>query len=113
MGTGLPYTPAFLDQRTGLENSERRPIFITFDLNARKMYSFQGYRLTAFVRVFNLFDRLNEREVYKDTGRTTYSLEQNLPGLVQGLNSKEEFFTRAEWYSPPREINIGITIDIK
>ena len=113
MGTGLPYTPAFLDQRTGLENSERRPISMTFDLNARKMYSFQGYRLTLFVRVFNLFDRLNEREVYKDTGRATYTLEQNRPGLVQGLNSKEEFFNRPEWYSSPREINIGFIIDIK
>ncbi len=113
LGTGLPYTPAFLDQRTGLENSERRPYTLTFDLNARKFFSFQGYTVTAFVRVFNLFDRLNEREVYSDTGRTTYTLEQNLPGLVQGLNSKEEFFTRPDWYSSPREINVGITIDIK
>ena len=113
MGTGLPYTPSVQDQRTGLENSERRPIFLTFDLSARKIFSFQGYGVTAFIRVFNLFDRLNEREVYKDTGRATYSLAQNLPGLVQGLNSKEEYFLRPDWYSSPREVNIGITIDIK
>ena len=113
MGTGLPYTPSVQDQRTGLENSERRPIFLTFDLSARKIFSFQGYGVTAFIRVFNLFDRLNEREVYKDTGRATYSLAQNLPGLVQGLNSKEEYFLRPDWYSSPREINIGITINIK
>ena len=113
MGTGLPYTPSVQDQRTGLENSERRPIFLTFDLSARKIFSFQDYNLTAFIRVFNLFDRLNEREVYKDTGRATYSLAQNLPGLVQGLNSKEEYFLRPDWYSSPREVNIGITIDIK
>ena len=113
MGTGLPYTPAVQDQRTGLENSERRPITITFDLSARKIFSFHDYNLTAFIRVFNLFDRLNEREVYKDTGRATYSLAQNLPGLVQGLNSKEEYFLRPDWYSSPREVNIGITIDIK
>ena len=113
MGTGLPYTPSVQDQRTGLENSERRPIFLTFDLSARKIFSFHDYNLTAFIRVFNLFDRLNEREVYKDTGRATYSLAQNLPGLVQGLNSKEEYFLRPDWYSSPREINIGITINIK
>ncbi|TFB11425.1 TonB-dependent receptor [Candidatus Marinimicrobia bacterium MT.SAG.2] len=113
MGTGLPYTPAVQDQRTGLENSERRPVTLTFDLSARKIFSFHDYNLTAFIRVFNLFDRLNEREVYKDTGRATYSLAQNLPGLVQGLNSKEEYFLRSDWYSSPREVNIGITIDIK
>ena len=113
MGTGLPYTPAVQDQRTGLENSERRPIILTFDLSARKIFSFHDYNLTAFIRVFNLFDRLNEKEVYKDTGRATYSLAQNLPGLVRGLNSKEEYFLRPDWYSSPREVNIGITVDIR
>jgi len=111
MGTGLPYTPSFLDQRTGLENSERRPITLNFDVNAFKVLNFNGIDATIFVRVFNLFDRLNEREVYKDTGRATYTLEANLPGIVKGLNTKEEFFNRPDWYSPPRQVNFGITID--
>ena len=111
MGTGLPYTPSFLDQRTGIENSDRRPITLNFDVNAFKVLNVNSINATIFVRIFNLFDRLNELEVYKDTGRATYTLEANLPGIVQGLNTKEEFFNRPDWYSSPRQINFGITID--
>ncbi len=35
-GSGLPYTPSLLNQRTGLENSDTRPAFYTVDMYCTK-----------------------------------------------------------------------------
>jgi outer membrane receptor protein involved in Fe transport len=83
LGSGLPYTPSLQNQRTGLENSDNRP-------------------------TFNLFDTANETDVFGDTGRAAYTLEltraQQAP---RGVNTLEEFFTRPDFYSAPRQIVLG------
>ncbi len=110
-GTGLPYTPSIQNQRTGLENSDRRPSFFDVDLFITKYFDVFGTHLSLFARMYNLFDTANEIDVFSDTGRAGYTLEvtrsQEPP---RGVNTIEEFYTRPDYYSSPRSINIGVSL---
>jgi len=107
-GSGLPYTPSMQNQRTGLENSETRPTFFNVDLYVTKYFELFGNQVSVFLKVYNLFDTLNEVNVFTDTGRSGYTLEltrnQTPP---RGVNTLAEFFTRPDFYSSPRQIIIG------
>ncbi len=111
-GTGLPYTPAIQDQRTGLENSDIRPSFINVDLYLTKIFTVFNSQFSVFLKVFNLFDSANEDEVFTDTGRAGYTLEltrtQQQP---RGVNTLSEFFTRPDYYSAPRQIVLGTSVE--
>jgi TonB dependent receptor-like, beta-barrel/Carboxypeptidase regulatory-like domain/TonB-dependent Receptor Plug Domain len=108
LGTGLPYTPSLADERIGVENSGRRRGTVTFDLFASKNLSIRGADVSLFARVFNLLDRRNEIQVYTDTGRAFPNL-QFLPGDPQGLNTKDEFLERPNFFSPPRQVTVGLS----
>jgi outer membrane receptor protein involved in Fe transport len=107
-GSGLPYTPSMQNQRTGLENSETRPTFFNVDLYVTKYFELFGKQISLFLKIYNLFDTLNEVNVFTDTGRSGYTLEltrnQTPP---RGVNTLTEFFTRPDFYSSPRQIIIG------
>ena len=109
LSSGMPYTPEVAETQAVIENSDRKPNRMTFDLFAMKTIRFGPLALKLTLKVYNLFDRLNEKDVYSDTGRATYTEELYRPGEVQGLNTKEEFFTRPDWYEPPRQILLGIS----
>lgn len=121
LGTGLPYSPRLLEQSIYLRtNSERKPIQSNVDLLAQKSFSFYDMVLTVFVKVFNLFDTGNERFVYDDTGRATYSLEEGKGGpqatnrmsqLNPAIKSATEYFNRPNYYSSPREVRMGLTLE--
>jgi len=108
LGSGLPYTPSLQNQRTGLENSDNRPAFYDVDFYATKFIEFAGYQFSLYMKIFNLFDTLNEVNVFGDTGRAGDTLEltrnQTAP---RGVNTTKEFFTRPDFYSSPRQIVIG------
>jgi outer membrane receptor for ferrienterochelin and colicin len=108
-GNGMPYTPSVEKTRAVIENSDRKPSQITIDLFARKMITIGPLTFKLTARVYNALDRLNERDVYSDSGRATYTQELHQPGEVQGLNTKEEYFNRPDWFSPPRRIILGIS----
>lgn len=111
-GTGLPYTPSIQNQRTGLENSDRRPDYFNVDIYLTKYLNLFGASVSAFIKVFNLFDTANEPNVFTDTGRAGYTLEltrsQEAP---RGVNTLEEYLTRPDYYSAPRSINVGINFN--
>jgi len=111
-GTGLPYTPAIQNQRTGLENSDSRPTIFNVDLYLTKFFKLYNQQFSVFLKVFNLFDTANELEVFSDTGRAGYTLEltraQQQP---RGVNTLEEFFTRPDFYSAPRQIVLGASLE--
>ncbi|MEG8947118.1 TonB-dependent receptor [Rosettibacter firmus] len=111
LGSGLPYTPSFQNQRTGLENSENKPAFYNVDLYLTKYLKMFGKIFSVYAKIYNLFDTANEVEVFTDTGRAGYTLEltraQEAP---RGVNTLEEYFTRPDFYSPPRQIIIGASI---
>jgi len=107
-GSGLPYTPSLQNQRTGLENSDNRPTFFNVDLYLIKYFELFSKQASVYLKVYNLFDTANEIEVFGDTGRAGYTLEltraQEAP---RGVNTVEEFFTRPDFYSAPRQIILG------
>ena len=117
--TGYPYTPLLLDQKIDqLPNSGRKPSQIKLDAHIFKTFDIGGLDLRAFVKVFNILDRLNERFVFDDTGRATYSLAGSRgvhaawePFYGQpGIRTLDEYNVRPHWYSAPREISLGATI---
>jgi len=108
LGSGLPYTPSLQNQRTGLENSDNRPAFYDVDFYITKYLELAGQKFSVYMKIFNLFDTLNEVNVFGDTGRAGDTLEltrnQTEP---RGVNSIKDFFTRPDFYSTPRQIVIG------
>ena len=108
LGSGLPYTPSLQNQRTGLENSDNRPAFFDVDFYVTKYFEIVGQKLSVFAKIYNLFDTLNEINVFGDTGRAGETLEltrnQQPP---RGVNTVQEFFTRPDFYSSPRQIVVG------
>jgi outer membrane receptor protein involved in Fe transport len=121
LGTGLPYSPQLYEQQIYLRaNSERKPFQTNVDLLIDKSFLIEGTTLTIFLKVFNLFDTKNERYVYDDTGRATYSLEETRGGpeatneiskLYPAIKSATEYFNRPDYYSAPREVRLGLTIE--
>ena len=111
LGSGLPYTPTEQNVRTAVENSERRPAFYTFDFYAYRNMTVNNFNFSLFLRVFNLFDRKNETDVYSDTGRANYSLAALNAGTIFGLNTLDEFITRPHYYSDPRTVIVGLAVD--
>jgi outer membrane receptor protein involved in Fe transport len=111
LGSGLPYTPSIQNQRTGLENSDTRPAVFNMDLYLTKYFNLFGKKISLFAKVYNLLDTENEIDVFSDTGRAGYTLEltraQEAP---RGVNTLEEFFTRPDYYSAPRQIVVGATL---
>lgn len=120
-GTGLPYTPLIIGKQIYLRtNSERRPTQTNADLLAEKSFEIGGLNLTVFLKVFNLFDVLNERLIYTDTGRATYTLLTNqgsaqatdkIADNIPGVHSAKEYFVQPQFYLPPREVKIGFSLE--
>lgn len=116
--TGYPYTPLLLEQKIDqLPNSGRKPNQIKLDAHLFKELSIGGLQARAFAKVFNVLDRLNERFVFDDTGRATYSLNgqrgvhaawEPFYGLP-GIQDLDTYNTRPHWYSSPRTVQLGIS----
>ncbi|HHJ52071.1 MAG TPA: TonB-dependent receptor [Caldithrix abyssi] len=116
-GSGLPYTPRIeKDISTILTNRATKPTTYNVDLKAQKSFTFNRYSVVAFLRIFNLFDTLNEVGVYSDTGRARETIDelrarQSLGEGGEWVNSLDAWFTNATHYSAPRRIEMGITLN--
>ena len=110
--TGFPYTAVY-GAEAYVENGARKPMIYKFDLYCYKTLKFAGLKYTLFARVFNLFDRLNEQEVFPETGRAGYSLTPFWQSYLHplGINELEDYFVRPDFYDAPREIQVGVTLD--
>lgn len=121
-GSGFPYTPV-LNQAEGRgedasrqaqKNSRRRPATYNIDLNMFKSFRVVGVDMNVFLKVFNLLDRRNEINIYGQTGRASASARSlGVEALSQNLNrvnTVEDYLRRADYYSEPREIQIGFEI---
>ncbi len=117
--TGYPYSPLLLEQNVDLPTrSGRKPSKLKLDLHAYRQFAVRRMRLRAFVKVFNLLDRLNENFVFNDTGRATYSLSaaRNVHATweprygLPGIHTLGEYDSRPHWYSSPRQVRMGLTL---
>jgi len=113
LGSGLPYTPQSTQDITSLvTNSSQKPTTWTTDVRAYWKIPTPFGEMTGFLRVFNLFDRLNHWDVYDDSGvadvtnRIELAKNQNTP---ENVNTIEEWYRNETFYSTPRRIEIGLT----
>ena len=112
LGTGLPYTPSLQNQRTGLENSDNRPDYFNVDLYLTKYLKLDGFNLSIFAKIYNLFDTATEINVFGDTGRAGYTLDlTRAQSAPRGDNTLAQFFTRPDFYSSPRQVILGAQLD--
>jgi outer membrane receptor protein involved in Fe transport len=111
LGSGLPYTPSLQNQRTGLENSDTRPMFFNADLYLTKYLKLSDLSCSLFLKVYNVFDTPSEVDVFTDTGRAGYTLESTrAQSAPRGVNTLQEYFNRPDFYSAPRQVEVGATI---
>ncbi len=112
MGTGLPYTPSFQNQRTGLENSANMPNFFNVDMYITKYLRLAGLNLSIFLKIYNLFDTANALNVYGDTGSPGYTLAATqAQSAPRGVNTVQQYFIRPDFYSAPRHVLLGASLD--
>jgi outer membrane receptor for ferrienterochelin and colicin len=111
--SGLPYTPAIQSLETTFENSGRKPFFFNFDLRLSRSINLGKSKFNIFMKVYNVFDRHNELDVYGDTGRAGYSLISHYTGERRAtVNTLDEWLRRPDFYSEPRKILVGFDFDI-
>ena len=101
-------------------NSGWKPLKQNVYLLIDKSFFIYNTTLTIFLKVFNLFDTKNESFVYDDTGRATYSIAETKGGpqatneiskIYPGIKSATEYYNRPNYYSAPREVRVGLTLE--
>lgn len=110
LGSGLPYTSNPFLQPAGELNGARKPIQANLDMKAFKMLNVMGLNASVTLWVYNVFDIQNELTVWDDTGRAGYTLELLQAADVRGYNSLNDYFSRPEWYSSPRQVRLVFSI---
>ncbi len=113
-GSGMPYTADrfFNPVDITFRNNRRKPATYTFDLRAEKHFKVWGARFSAFILVYNLFDRLNEYGVYPSSGRAGVDYNVKFAGDIYGLNTIEEYVLNPAMYGAPRQIRIGLNLEL-
>ena len=112
-GSGLPFTPRrTADISSLLTNAQRKPGNYNVDIRAYKDVRIGAGLVTVFVRIFNLFDTLNEINVYDDTGRADFTTDKSRAATtnpLQLINTLDDWFTNPTHFSEPRRIEFGVT----
>ncbi len=103
--SGQPYTPTI---GTGFgadleDNSGRKSSGVTVDVRGEKQLSIYGIAMSAFIRVFNVFNASSFNGfVFSTTGSPDYAISPSFGDRVQLMDPNR--------YYAPRRIEIGISI---
>ncbi|MFQ5627117.1 MAG: TonB-dependent receptor domain-containing protein [bacterium] len=121
VSSGWPHTPNIPFANYVPEaNSGRKPWQQNLNLHAYKHIDLNKLRFTVFTKIFNVFDRRNERFVFNDTGSANYTFvnrtTQETPELIShygepGIHEWSEYQVRPYWYSAPRSVQAGMTLE--
>lgn len=121
LNSGLPYSPEIPYERFDVKtNSGRKPIYKNLDMQASYIWKFSGMSMKYFFKIFNIFDFKNERYVYGDTGRASYTYydrSQSEPTALKneygkvGVQTYDDYSKRPTYFYPPREIRLGIMFE--
>ncbi len=114
-GTGLPYTPAitqYTSERgitSGFQrNSRRKPNQFTLDLRFHKSFELAGFKMTSFLRVFNLLDTKIVTNVFGDTGDPEFTTTgQNVGEDPNRPNTVAEYLISPWHFGKPRKVEFG------
>lgn len=112
VASGLPYTQSQSSYLVAGVNSGRMPAVYNIDLYATKYFILLGEKLSVFLKVYNLLDTKNAQSVFTDTGLPNYTLSSVRDPQPQGVNTLDEYFTRPDFYTAPREILVGFQINL-
>ena len=122
LSTGWPYTPNIpFAGYVPLPNSDRKPIQKSLDMRMNKNILLAGIGIEFFMKVYNVLDIRNERYVFTDTGRSGYTYInrslQETEGFKAhygepGVHTWDEYFTRPDYFSPPRLITFGLSVGL-
>jgi outer membrane receptor protein involved in Fe transport len=103
-GSGQPYTPS-IGSGFGSQiepNSGWKPNVFLIDLRAEKFFSLAGWRMSVFLRAFNLLNaRFNNGFVYSNTGSPDYSLTPTA--------DRNSLVDPTRYYTP-RRIELGVSL---
>ena len=121
LSSGWPYTPNIPDANyIPQPNSSRKPWQWRIDMRIHKNLKIRNLNYLFFMKIYNLLDRRNERYVFNDTGRAGYTYvyqsTQETQGFKKhygesGVHEWSEYQLRPHYYTSPRSINIGFSID--
>ena len=119
-GSGYPYTPYYLNNNENIStfnitNSMRKRSTINFDLKAFRNFKLYGLSGKFIINIYNIFDTRNEVTVWADTGRSNQTSEQKNAENINNKypeplrpNSIQDYFNHPEWYSSPRQVQMGV-----
>lgn len=119
VGSGEPYTPVQNTQQTGQIipgriplNSEVKPSVYNIDLNVFRNFTLGAMRAQLFARADNLFDVRTEYGIFGDTGRATYSLQQNVAErtFIGNPDVLDRFYQRPYFFGEPRRVVLGLQV---
>ncbi|MBN2280310.1 MAG: TonB-dependent receptor [Candidatus Marinimicrobia bacterium] len=110
IGSGTPYTRESPYYNNRILNGERKPMTMTFDLNITKDIKMKYMLLSPFVKITNLFDRRNNRDVYTSSGTADYDYNMIFE-TYRGYRTQEEWYVQPNYYDEPRKVVIGCSIN--
>lgn len=116
--TGQPYTPDVnkntrVTQNAFPRNSQSKPVNFNLDLRLYKDLMIGETTLALFLKIFNVLDLNNPREVYTNSGDPFFSFDEldaekiNLP-TYYGI-TLNDYYTRPDFFSEPRRVEIGVS----
>lgn len=108
-GSGTPFTRASARYSNRIVNGERKPYTLTFDFNLAKDFHYHGLQISPFLKIYNLFDKRNSKDVYSSSGRSDYDYDMNFQSYT-GIKTQEEYYTRPDYYYEPRKIILGFSV---
>lgn len=121
LSSGWPHTPNIPNANYVPEtNSGNKPWQQNVDLRVFKNLRVRNVDFVFFAKVFNVFDTRNERFVFDDTGRSGYTFvnrsAQETEALIRhygepGVHTWSEYQTRPNYYSTPRAMQFGMSLE--
>ena len=122
-GSGYPYTPVITNYEGQggqlanvlIKNSRRKLYTYNFDLKISRSIRINKFNGKVFININNLLDTRNEISVYGDTGRANRTIEQIRANSISPYepmrsHSLDDYFSRPDWYSEPRSIQLGMEL---
>ncbi|MCK6620807.1 MAG: TonB-dependent receptor [Calditrichaceae bacterium] len=121
LNAGTPFTPDLFanPELNDLEykNAALKPMRWNVDLKAKKDLRFFNLQTILFLKIDNLFDHLNQEDVYPSTGRADRNaMRPSEMALYLERLEKEGHFTYEEvtlnpdFFSTPRKIELGMEV---
>jgi outer membrane receptor for ferrienterochelin and colicin len=117
--SGQPYTPSVnkntrVTQNGFPKNSADKPSIFNMDIRVYKDFMVGKFDLSVFLKVYNLLDLDNARNVNGDTGDPYFTfakLEAQRINAKTYYNTLNEYYTDPGRFSEPRRIEAGLTFN--